>query len=636
MHAETLGPYEIRREWGRSALGRVLLARDSRTGGDVSIQLIESLSGQGDSERTAAWDRLRRDCGAVTGLKHPNLLAVLDVGVEGDLHYVVTEWVDGTPFAVFGRPDSLLATSAVIDLVAGAARGLDELHRTGVVHGNVQPESLLRVDGAGMVAGIGLAHCLPPAEDSQLRGAPHCLSPEQVRGEQLDGRSDVFSLATVLHEMLTGRRAFPGQSIPTVLYRIVNEEVDDPSEREPGVHAAIAGVLLRALAKRPNDRFDSGALFAEALETAGVEACVDESIVPERVSGPDSEPVAQDRATRRSAPPARTSPRRMSARPFVLGGILLVALAAVVVWTFRGGGDGEIEPVPWLETLVRTEPPGIEPQLDGEPIEPGANGTIRFAGRPPFGLLTASQGCRTAEHRLDPADAGGEVVLVVDPVETEVPVDPSLDGARVLLNGDPAGETPAQVVLDLCRANRLEVRAEGYHTAAVEIPSGATPLEARTLVYTLALEPIPRGRLILPRERGLQLVYFVDGRRIGKSVGDLELEEGAHTLRYKNEYHWIDVTTKVNIGAGETTTPPVDPRFATLAVQAFPSNCKVFLRKPGGTWKYLDETPAQRRVATGRYEIKVQLNPTGESRVTRVDLSEGVNPPVRVAFGGER
>ncbi len=117
-------------------------------------------------------------------------------------------------------------------------------------------------------------------------------------------------------------------------------------------------------------------------------------------------------------------------------------------------------------------------------------------------------------------------------------------------------------------------------------------------------------------------------------MSELELEEGEHSLRVRNDYHWIDSTRKLTIAAGETTAPDVNPRLGTLAVQAFPSNCKVFLRKPGGKWRFLDETPAERRVAVGRYEVKIELNPTGESRVTTVDLQEGENPPIRVAFGG--
>jgi serine/threonine-protein kinase len=638
MHIETLGPYRILREWGRSAVGRILLAHDPATDGDVAIQLVETLAGLAGAERAEATDRVRRECGAVVGRKHPNLAAPLDVDEAEGIPYVVTERLEGTPFEVHCRPDSLLPTSTVIDLVAGAARGLDELHRAGIVHGDVRPASLLRVADAGVVGGIGLASCLPHAEGAELRGAPPYLSPEQIRGEPLDGRSDLFSLGAVLYEMLTGVKAFPGESTSTVLYRIVNEDVRDPGELDPPVHPSVTRVVMRALSKERDGRFESGASFAAALDEASIAVSVDESIAPEAVASAaaDAGSAAAGAEKGPAVPPTPKAPSRMSARPFVLGASLVVIVAIAAFMVLRDRGGVTVADEPWLEASVRTEPPGLEVRLDGDPVDPAADGTIRFRGAAPFGVLSASHQCRTAEHELGPADAGGELVLVTDPVEVVVPVDPAVDGARVLVNGADAGATPAEVTLDLCRANQLEVRAEGYRPSAIEVPAGAQPLEARKLVYALALEPIPRGRLVLPRKRGLQLVYYVDGKRVGKSVRELELEEGEHDLRFKNEYHWLDVTTQVRIESGATTTPGVDPRFATLAVQAFPSNCEVFLRRPGGRWKFLDETPAERRVATGRYEVKVQLKPTGESRVKKVELKEGANPPVRVSFGADR
>jgi serine/threonine-protein kinase len=631
MQFETLGSYEILREWGRSAAGRVLLARDPETDSGVAIQLVETLSDLADDEREQGQDRLLRGCSAIVGMKHANVVAVTDVDEADGVPYVVTEHIEGTPFATYCRADSLLPAWTVVDLVAGAARGLGELHRAGLVHGAVRPEWLLRVGNVGMVAGVGLAACLPAGEGAGLRGASAYLSPEQVRNEPVDGRSDLFALGAVLYEMLTGRKAFPGESISTVLFRIVNEEVRDPAALDPPVGAPLAEILLRALAKQKEDRFESGERFAEELEEAAVALRVDEFIAPE-----SARPIADEDRPISDAGATSASPSRASARPFVLGSLLVALVAVAAFWLLqdRGGDDGAS--VAWLEARVSTQPPDLPVRLDGETVEVGDSGLIRFRAEEPFGVLTASFECRTAEHRLGLSDAGGELVLVLDPVEVEVPLDPAVDGARVLLNGEPVGTTPAEVKLDLCSENRLELRAPGYRAATAEIPAGAEPLAARKLVYALALEPIPKGRLALPRKKGLELVYYVDGKRIGKSVTEVELEEGEHELRFKNEFHWIDERTKLRVAGGETTTPGVDPRIATLAVQAYPSNCKVYLRRPGGGWRYLDETPAERRVATGSYEVKVQLNPTGETRISKVELKEGANPPLRVAFGEGR
>jgi hypothetical protein len=126
----------------------------------------------------------------------------------------------------------------------------------------------------------------------------------------------------------------------------------------------------------------------------------------------------------------------------------------------------------------------------------------------------------------------------------------------------------------------------------------------------------------------------VDGDRLSKDAREIELPEGRHSIRLKNEAYWIDVTIPVEITGGERIAPELAlPPLTTLVVQAFPANCKVLLRRPGGAWKYLDDTPARKRIAAGRYEVRVTLNPTGESRDQTVELRPGDNPPVRVAFG---
>jgi hypothetical protein len=142
--------------------------------------------------------------------------------------------------------------------------------------------------------------------------------------------------------------------------------------------------------------------------------------------------------------------------------------------------------------------------------------------------------------------------------------------------------------------------------------------------------------LTIPKS-SMNLVYYLDGKRIKSTDGPFELPEGEHELRLKNATYWIDVRRKFTIAGGETVTADLrTPELTTLVVQAFPANCKVFLRKAGGDWKYVDDTPARRRLAVGRYDLRVKLNPTGETKDQTVELVAGENPPVRVSFGRDR
>jgi hypothetical protein len=288
----------------------------------------------------------------------------------------------------------------------------------------------------------------------------------------------------------------------------------------------------------------------------------------------------------------------------------------------------------WWETRVRTEPPGIPVELDGVELAEDSGGVVRFRPEGPFGVLTAREGCRVAEHRIDAADAGAEVVLVLDPAELTWTIDPGIDGAEISVNGESLGSAPLEVAFDLCRENRVALNAAGFLPVSLDLPAGTTPLESRTLLNGLVMAEIPRGELLLP-SGNIDLVFYVDGVRQPKGAERLELTEGEHEIRAKNEYFWVDVRRKVDIAAGETVTPNLNlPQLTTLTVQAFPPNCKVHLRRPGGKWRYIDETPLKRKLATGRYEVRITLNPTGEEQEHSVELVPGTNPPLRVKFGG--
>jgi serine/threonine-protein kinase len=619
----TVGRYRILRPLDRRQDHRVFLAEDPEGDRPVVAEVVPLAESGGEEQRGETRRRFFDEARSIAVLEHPGLGRVRDFGEAAGVLWWVTEQVEGVPLAAYTAGESALPAEAAVELVAKAAEALAAAHSASVTHGAIRPSRLLRIGESGIKV-VGFRPGDPGGDPLSRVGRRSVgyLSPEQVRGLPAGPPSDLFSLATVLFELLTGDLPFPGESESSTLYRIVHEEPRDAATAGRGVGGEIAAFLSRALAKDPRDRFPDADSFARELRAAAVASRVDEVI--------GSSP---DRIARTPSPPLpRRAPRRTALAPFVLGAFVVLSLLAGGLWLFRGAllPSGP-PPAVWLEAEVRTQPPDLEVRLDGEPLaEPGR---VRFQSTEPFPLLTAEYACRVAEHRLDPADAGQVVVLVADPVELEWSIDPGVAGASVLLNGETVGATPLQVVLDLCRENRLELQAEGYRPVTIDIAAAATPLEARKLLYDVALVEIPRGRLVLP-ESDIDLVFYVDGRRLKSSDRELVLEEGQHDLRYKNEYHWVDRTTKIAIRAGETETPKLDGlALTTLVVQAFPANCKVYARQRGGKWRYIDETPVRRKVAPGRYEVKIVLNPTGEEQIREVVLSPGDNPPLRVAFG---
>jgi hypothetical protein len=514
----------------------------------------------------------------------------------------------------------------VVALVAAAADALAFAHGRGIIHRDIKPANLMRVgDRAVKVMDFGLAKNATTSmtHDGALLGTPNYMSPEQVRGDSLDGRTDLFSLGVVCYEMLTGAKPFGGDSISSVLYRIVHEPPKDASFRLERVPPSLATFLERALAKNPEARFPDGAAFSTALRRVGASVGVG-GVRP--VSPGARPPASSAQRTARAAASPSPAPRSPVSRivAIALGVTFLGAAMAWLYWSF-------VPPrVALLEARVRTEPSGLPVRFNGAPLE---GEVVRFGGGGPFGVLTAAQGCREAKHRVEAADAGGEIVLVLDPERVEVAVDPGVPEARLTVNGREAAAAPATIELDLCRDNMIEVVAEGYRTGTATIPAKATPLDARTTAGAIRLEAIPTGRLVLPATR-VSARFLVDGNPTERTSGGIDLPAGTHEVRAINEERFIDVAVTLDVPAGGTATPElVFPALARIVVQTFPPNCRVAVKRSGSAWRPVGETPLRYELAAGRYLLRVESPVSGESREQDVALAPGTNAPIRVSFG---
>jgi len=641
MRLDKLGRYDILQELGSGTLGSVFLANDPERDRRVAIKTLDIVTRLSPDAASAARQAINEAVDGVWRLSHPNIVAVLEVHEVRGVPCIVEEFVEGQPLSRYIDRDALLAPALLIELVARAAEGLDHAHAHGIVHGDVKPQNLLRLGEAGVkITDFRLAAVLRVGGGlAQLPGElPGYFSPEQARGRPLVAASDLFSLAAVLYHLLSGEAPFPGDSASSIVYRIVNEPPKEPTTWTRPVSPAMSRLLLRGLAKRPEDRFGSGLELAQSLREVELWADSTSDSADPDLEARRAEPA--DEVLERQTLPRAAAPRSAARqrRPRWLVPVIVLALVALAVFVLRGSlvPSRGAPPEVWWEAQVRTEPPGLAVAFDGMPLETGESGsaTVRFRPEGPFGSLSVEHGCRTEQRRIEPADAGGEIVMVLDPLELAWRFESSVAGAVLSIDGANVGGSPAEVRFDLCRSTRLSVQAPGYRPATLEIPAGATPTEARRVLFGLSLERIPVGKLAFKEHPEIQLIFYVDGKRLGTEARVLDLEEGEHRIRFKNEYHFIDERRTVRIPAGETVSAELGARsLATLVVQAFPSNCKVFLRTPGGSWRYIDETPAQRRVSVGRYEVKVELIPTGETIVKQVDLAAGGNPPLRVSFG---
>src|SRR4051812_24822187 len=266
-----IGPYEILGWLGAGGMGDVYRARDARLARDVAIKVIpEALAT--DASRVRRFEQEARAAGQ---LNHPNILAVYDVGIHAGAPYIVSELLEGV--SLRSRLHGGLSSRKAIDYARQIAEGLAAAHDKNIVHRDVKPDNLfLTNDGRIKILDFGIAKLTRPSdgmsegaalsaetEAGMVVGTAAYMSPEQVRGGAVDARSDLFSLGTILFEMLTGRSPFARETAAETMTAVLNEDAPPPS---PDVSPALARIVARCLEKTREMRFQSARDLAFALE----------------------------------------------------------------------------------------------------------------------------------------------------------------------------------------------------------------------------------------------------------------------------------------------------------------------------------------------------------------------------------
>src|SRR6267378_3494100 len=255
------GRYEIVGELGRGAMGVVYKATDPVIGRTVAVKTIK-LSAEGTGlTRPELLARFQTEARAAGLLTHPNIVVVFDAGEEDGLYYIIMELVEGRSLQALLDDGHSFPLPRVLRIMEQACSALQFAHERNVVHRDIKPANLMLTgDDTVKVTDFGTAKILQfgtVQQTAHVMGTPSYMSPEQVKGRAVDGRSDIFSLGVMLYEMVSGAKPFPGQNITTVIYKIVNEEPVPPKQVDPSIHPGISAVVMRALAKDPDIRYQS-------------------------------------------------------------------------------------------------------------------------------------------------------------------------------------------------------------------------------------------------------------------------------------------------------------------------------------------------------------------------------------------
>lgn len=434
-----MGRYEVVRVLGTGAMGVVCEARDPRLARTVAIKTVRA--DKLTPAQTVAYEaRFLTEARSVARLSHPNIVSVFDSGQDGACAYLVMEFVPGINLKQCLRRGVRFSPWGAVKVVLDVLAALDHAHGQRILHRDVKPENIL-LDATGWVklTDFGIAKILDAEDDNGTQlsghsiGTPRYMSPEQVRGQPLDGRSDLFSAGVLLYELLTGKLPFDGSNQYAIAAQILNEGAVPPSVANPDVPPALDAVVACAMAKHPAERFQSGAAFAAALVTvatslgwadltarvadaAALVAADSGDPLRELLSRMLSQDAADDDGTRlhqrvAKPPPATAAPQAVpdspgegagdhavEHAPHALGVGLShrwlwgcgVAVLACTVWWFAGRGAPSPAPVPEAQGVVDPRQTLSEREAL---VQPGGVATdpVKLAG-PVSGAVDAASG----------------------------------------------------------------------------------------------------------------------------------------------------------------------------------------------------------------------------------------------------
>jgi serine/threonine-protein kinase len=266
-----LGRYQVEKELGKGAMGVVYLGKDPKIGREVAIKTMALSDEFEGDELKEAKDRFFREAESAGKLDHPNIVRIFDAGEEHDLAFIAMEFLKGKDLVPYTKNPNLLPLPKVLNIIERVADALNHAHQLGIVHRDIKPANIMYDPDTDTpkVTDFGIARVTDSSrtKTGMVLGTPSYMSPEQLAGKKIDGRSDLFSLGVTLYQLACGRLPFEGESMTTLMFAIANDQHRDIREINPALPDWVTDLIDMALAKKVDDRFQSGAEFAAAIRT---------------------------------------------------------------------------------------------------------------------------------------------------------------------------------------------------------------------------------------------------------------------------------------------------------------------------------------------------------------------------------
>jgi eukaryotic-like serine/threonine-protein kinase len=425
-----VGKYEIRREIGRGAMGVVYEAYDPAIKRLVALKTIRADQLTGENPQ-AVIARFRREAQAAGRLNHPNIVSIYDFGEDSGVWYIAMEFVQGRELKECFESNERFRLADIVRIMSQILNALDYSHRQGVIHRDIKPANIfLLTDGSVKVADFGIAHIEASnlTQVGTVMGTPSYMSPEQIMGLPVDGRSDLFSAGVILYQFLTGERPFAG-SAATTMQKVLKEDPLPPSTLNVQLSPAMDAVVRKALAKRADERFQTAQEFADAVRAAAP-AVIGPGAAASQAGRSDATIVAASDATvanvtlpgnRDEAPQPRVAATvsKTSQSP-----ALAIAAAAVVVAV--GAGAWFFYQRQSADSTKSAQPPASQT-------------TVASSALPPSPAAPSATAVATAP-KSEPGTVLISAVGLIDPT------DPRYQSDKALLQSDLRADSRSQLV----------------------------------------------------------------------------------------------------------------------------------------------------------------------------------------------
>jgi serine/threonine-protein kinase len=593
-----IGRYDIIDLVGRGGMGVLYRGHDPSLERDVAVKMMH-LDFTRDS---SARERFQREARAVARLQHRNIVTIHELGEVDGTPYIVMELLGGQDLDQVLKSDGTLSLGQKLDVVAQLCEALAYAHDQGIVHRDIKPGNVrLLEDGTVKILDFGIARFTASSLtlSGTVMGTPSYMAPEQIMGQPVDGRADLFSAGVLLYELLAGHRPFVGDSPTSVAYQIMHTDAPTLREHLPDLPDAINEIVTRALQKNPADRYARAQEMASDLQT--VRMMLDLPLKPtgdERMPTANPEVVTQLFATKPrtetgapsisnvrmrksaaeaaadAAPGSAAPPARAFSPVMVMVGFAVVLVAVAGLWTFMGSRG-------WTAAV-------------------GDAATSAEAGVPEAGA---------------PA-----------PAPTSLRVTSQPEGARITLNGADTGlVTPADVTVGDTLPSAIGLALEGHQSLTGEITAG--DLESGSKAFTL--RPVPRpARVTASADYPFEIVRGSTVLSAAATEHDLTIQPAEGRVVARNGQYLLNQTLDVDFQRARVsvTLPPL----GALAIFSVVETCKIFADGQDFGYPQIPNRP----VAPGRHTVELRCDDGKTDRQT-VTVSSGQRARVEFRAPGD-